>query len=78
MMHVQGVVEIDAGENGEHIGLQERDQEFQPGERDHEAERGPAAENAEPTTKPPNTFSMVWPAIMLANRRTERLIGRVR
>ena len=25
---------------------------------------------------PANTFSMVWPAIMLANSRTERLIGR--
>ncbi len=36
----------------------------------------PAAPSA--TTKPPNTASMVWPASMLANRRTERLMGRVR
>ena len=26
--------------------------------------------------KPANTFSIVWPAIMLQNRRTDRLIGR--
>ena len=41
------------------------------------AERMPPAPPS-PTTKPPNTFSMVWPASMLANRRTERLIGRVK
>src|SRR5690349_2997708 len=33
------IVEIDAGEDGEHIGLQERDQELERGERDHHAER---------------------------------------
>ena len=30
------------------------------------------------TTKPPNTFSMVWPAVMLANSRTEWLTGRMK
>jgi hypothetical protein len=26
-------------------------------------------------TKPPKTFIIVWPAIMFANKRTERLTG---
>ena len=30
------------------------------------------------TVKPANTFSMVWPAIMLANNRIDRLTGRVK
>ncbi len=30
------------------------------------------------TTKPPNTLSVMWPASMLANRRTEWLTGRDR
>src|SRR5262245_55563279 len=33
VMHVKRVVEIDAGQDGEHIGLEERDQDFQPRER---------------------------------------------
>src|SRR5215469_14650847 len=48
MARVDGIVEIDAGEDGEHVGLQERDQEFECGERDREPERqhraGPADE----------------------------------
>ena len=28
--------------------------------------------------KPANTFSVMWPASMLANRRTDRQIGRER
>ena len=43
-MHVQRVVEVDAGEDGEHIGLKERDQDLKPGEGHHEAESGPAAQ----------------------------------
>src|ERR1051326_7692542 len=35
---MDGVVEIDAGQNGEHIGLEERDQELKRGERHHEGE----------------------------------------
>ena len=27
------------------------------------------------TTKPPKTFNIVWPAIILANKRTDRLTG---
>jgi len=30
------------------------------------------------TTKPPDTFSMVWPASMLANSRIDRLNGRMK
>src|SRR5262249_58683652 len=47
------VVDVDAGEDGEHVGLQERDQRLQRSERDSERERqrgaGPAdhAEAAE-------------------------------
>jgi hypothetical protein len=43
-VHVQRVVEVDAGENGEHIGLEECDQDLKPGECHHEGERRPAAE----------------------------------
>ena len=28
--------------------------------------------------KPAKVFSMMWPAIMLTNSRTDRLIGRIR
>ncbi len=39
----------------------------------------PTAPNAlSDTTKPANTFSVMWPASMLAKRRTDRLIGRDR
>ena len=30
------------------------------------------------TTKPANTFSVMWPASMLANKRTDREMGRER
>src|SRR3954462_14925128 len=36
---VDRIVEIDAGEDGEHVSLQERDQQLERGERDHHAER---------------------------------------
>src|ERR1044072_8292625 len=43
---VESVVEIDAGEDRKHIGLQERDEQLERGQCDHHAERqgraGPA------------------------------------
>src|ERR1700719_4680973 len=36
---VKGIVEVDAGEDGEHVSLQEGDQEFERGQRDGEGER---------------------------------------
>src|SRR4051812_43443832 len=41
---VNRIVEIDAGEDREHVSLQERDQELERGERDHHAERQHAAD----------------------------------
>src|SRR5665213_3343998 len=40
---MNGVVEIDASEDREHVGLQERDQEFERAERDRERQRQDAA-----------------------------------
>src|SRR5712672_4421065 len=36
---MDGVVEVDAGQDGEHIGLEERDQQLERGQRHHESER---------------------------------------
>src|SRR5258707_3215264 len=36
---MDGVVEVDAGQDGEHIGLEERDQQFERGQRHHHGER---------------------------------------
>src|SRR6266853_2029912 len=47
VMEMDGVVEIEAGQDREHIGLQERDQQFQAGEHDDEGQRRPAADDAE-------------------------------
>src|SRR3954471_3993337 len=44
---VDRIVEIDAGEDGEHVGLQERDQQLERGERDHHAERQHATDGAD-------------------------------
>ncbi len=41
---MNSIVEIDAGENGEDIGLQERDQQLKCGQRNHHAERQHGAE----------------------------------
>ena len=41
---VDRIVEIDAGQNGEHIGLQACDQQFERGQRDREGERQRGAE----------------------------------
>src|SRR2546430_16542098 len=48
---MQRIVEVDAGENGEHVGLQHRDQQLQRGERDGERERQDRAERAPPTRR---------------------------
>src|SRR6187549_470347 len=47
VMQMNGVVEIEAGQDREHVGLQEGDQEFKAVEHDDEGERRPAAEDAE-------------------------------
>src|SRR5260221_14546229 len=36
---MDSIVDVDAGEDGEDVGLQERDQQFERGQRDHHAER---------------------------------------
>src|ERR1700726_3174678 len=46
---VYRIVEIDAGENGEDVGLQESHQEFERGQHDHHGERQHRAEPAEHT-----------------------------
>src|SRR5580704_12363541 len=47
MPGVYRIVEIDAGENGEDIGLQETHQQFKGGERDRHAERQDRSDPAE-------------------------------
>src|SRR5262249_20069882 len=41
---VQGVVEIEAGQDGEHVGLQEGGQQLEAGQHHDEGERRPAAQ----------------------------------
>ena len=77
MMHVQRIVEVDASQDGEDVGLEERNEELKPVKATMTAERAQPPKKPRATTKAANTFSMVWPAIMLANSRTDRLIGRV-
>ena len=82
MAGVKGVVEVDAGQDGEDVGLQHGDQQLERGQRDGERERqrrrgcrqAPVA--AAMATKPAKILSAMWPASMLAKRRTDRLIGR--
>ena len=83
MARVYRIVEIDAGENGEDVGLQEGHQKFQRREHDDQDQRQGGAEPAERRRNPPsmmmkpaNTCSVMWPASMLANRRTLCEIGR--
>src|SRR5579885_1135013 len=47
VMQMQSVVQIDAGQDREDIGLQEGDQELEARERDDEGQRRPAGENPE-------------------------------
>src|SRR5215470_13398801 len=44
---MNGVVEIDAGQDRKHIGLQKRDQQFERGQRDGQCERQHAADPAD-------------------------------
>src|SRR6267378_49194 len=44
---MKGVVEVDAGEDREHVGLQECDQQFKRGQRDGERQRQHAADPAD-------------------------------
>src|SRR5579883_3350602 len=44
---MDSIVDIDAGENGEDVGLQERHQELERGERNHQRERQQGAEPAD-------------------------------
>src|SRR6185295_1119617 len=44
---MNGVVEVDAGQDREHIGLQECDQQFERGQRDGKRQRRDAAEPAD-------------------------------
>ena len=76
MARVNGVVEINAGEDREHIGLQEGDQHLQRRDRNHQAS-GSTAPSHPAMPKPPimvmkpaRTFSVMCPASILANRRT--------
>jgi hypothetical protein len=39
MARMNGILEVDAGEDGEDVGLQERDQQFEHAERHRQAER---------------------------------------
>src|SRR5580693_8169954 len=41
---MESIVEVDDGEDSEHVGLQERHQQFERGQRDHHAERQHGAE----------------------------------
>ena len=75
MTRVNGVVDVDAGEDGEDVSLQECDQKLECGQRHGHAEWQNRAERQKPTlpnitTKPPNTLRVMWPASMLANKRT--------
>ena len=47
VVHMHCIVEIDAGEDGEHIGLQQRDTDFQAGQRNGEGKRQDAADDAD-------------------------------
>jgi hypothetical protein len=66
MSRVKGVVEVDAGQDCKHIGLKERDQQFERGQRNGQASGTmppiqPIAPSEVPSsaTKPPKTFSVI-------------------
>ena len=44
---MDGVVEIDAGQDREHVGLQEGDQQLERGQRHHQRQRQRGAEDAD-------------------------------
>src|SRR5262245_37222621 len=47
VMHVHCIVEIDAGEDGEHIGLEHRDADLEAGQSDGEGQCGDATDDAD-------------------------------
>src|SRR5882724_6854690 len=47
MSRMNDVVEVDAAEDREHVGLQERDQQFERGQRHRQRQRRHAADPAE-------------------------------
>ena len=51
------VVDVEAGQNGEHIGLQKSDQEFEPGQRNDERQGQNAADDAEAEKKLDQQFA---------------------
>jgi hypothetical protein len=73
-VHVDRVVQVDAGQDGEAVGLVKRHGDLEAVCATATA-RG-ASEHAQGHDEPANTVFMVWPAIMLTKRRTEWLIGR--
>ena len=85
MAGVDRIVEIDAGEDGEHIGLQQRHQQFEVAVSRTTMMKGSVAPNHPSTPHPASmmmnpakTWSVMWPASMLANRRTLWETGRDR
>ncbi len=52
MAWMDGIVEIDAGENGKHVGLQEGDQQLEGGERDDQRERQRGADHTDDSSSP--------------------------
>ena len=85
MARVNRIVEIDASENGEDVGLQESHQQFERGERNRQSQAATTA-----PSQPRNTertqhgheaaehLEVMWPASMLANSRTLWETGRDR
>jgi hypothetical protein len=71
------VAQVHAGQNGEDVGLDGGDQEFEPvdpGDGDDRDDGGDTHRLA----KPAKTLITAWPAIMLPPRRTEWLSGRTK
>src|SRR5260370_13771488 len=56
MMQVDRIVQIDAGKDGEDIGLQNGNADFKPGQRHDEGQRRPARQNAERDDKAAEYF----------------------
>ena len=84
MARVQRVVEVDAGQHREDVGLQSGDEELERHEsnrhekRQRSEDRQRTAGSQKATTKPAKTFSAMCPASMFAKRRKDSEIGRER
>jgi hypothetical protein len=77
MMRMQRVLQVDAGQDGEDVGLDGRHQHLEPVDRDDAEDRRDAGQ-AQAPAKPANTFRTAWPAIRLPARRMEWLTGRTK